>query len=562
MASTFPIQYATGKPSGEVGAVRANINVDTGVGAIGAGLQQLGAAFGEIGVKAKKAQDAMRLSVINREHDDLANFYSDAIGNTKKPEDAEKLIEEYKTKAGSLADKDNGEVQNAYTIGFNKSVGSSEMALRKMATAGWAKDAKGQYDFALERSIDAGNEKEGYVILQKALITEVISQPEYDYRVANMPTDIQFAQSRKLIATNPAAAEQNLSAMDPKKLSARQLDKRDSLLVLAQKTAKVNSESFTNSLADGMIKADQKKDMTPIELRVAAEDFRKQIVTSNLDGTDKMRLLKSVTTWEKDEGSINYSAINSLNQRIDQYIQSGVADQTLQADINAAKLDGSFGSRTGIVSRDSANMMKRLDAAEYKTAYSATGDIRAKLKADVKENPNSEEAIYLFDKDLREEFSAKPVNDAQAVQYAQVRASYYKNMSKKQAGELINIRASGRELIPWKELPRTQQEKDMFALLKPEVGFNKEVGWFTKTKTEIVNGWTKGDIIKAQEIWGKNERVTDEMIKQFGDYLDTENNPRFVAGDKEPIVLNDAQRSALPKGTIYMDKNGQRRRKP
>lgn len=316
---------------------------------------------------------------------------------------------------------------------------------------------------------------------------------------------------------------------------------------------------FGNELHDSFIEADSRP-LTSAELRSTADDFRTS-VTENalLDGTTKTKMLKAIKTWEKDEGSINYPVINSLNQRIDQFVQSGVKDITLRQDIQKAKFDGSFGSRKGIVNRDSAIMLKRLDGAEYRTNYASTGIVRAEFKQAVKDKLNADELMYLFDKDLREEFAAKELNEAQSFQFAQTRATWYKNLSRQQTKELVGIRAEGKDLIPWMNASRADQERDLFVLdrLKPR--------WWQLSGTEIQDGWTKGDALKAQEIWGDNNTVTDKMIKEFGDYLAEKGKPRFTAGSRLPVVTDDAKGNAtfknLPSGAVFQDSEGNKHRK-
>ena len=318
--------------------------------------------------------------------------------------------------------------------------------------------------------------------------------------------------------------------------------------------------AFTNELNDMFIKADE-SNMSSIQLRQQANDFR-ELVKANplLDGAAKTSLLKAVKTWEKDEGSINYSVINSLNQRIDQYIQSGVVDVTLKEDIVKAKLDGSFGSRKGVVSRDSMAMIKRLDAAEYKTNYTATAGIRAKFKDDVSRYPNAEEMEYLFDKDVREELSTKEMNDAEAILFTKTRATWYRNLSEKQAGELTGIRATGKGVVPWSELPRSEQERDLHLL------YSVDVPRWMLGKTELKYGWAKKDIQKAQEIWKGESTVTNEMIKEFSDYLTTEGRVHFKAGEKMIIIpsgeAGNAQYEMLPSKTVFYDSNGKKWTKP
>ena len=327
----------------------------------------------------------------------------------------------------------------------------------------------------------------------------------------------------------------------------------------AKATSLLYIKDMENDLHSSFVQADS-KEMSPEELKTTADEFRDQVRGSKIPGKDKTRLLKAIRTWEKDEGSKDYTVINSLNQRIDQYIQSGVTDITLQDDIVRAKLSGAFGSRQGVVSRESSAMLKRLDAAEFKTNYNATLPVRAQFKQDVKYKLNSQELLFLYDKAVREKITAnKDMNEAQSFNFAQVTAMQYSKLSQERAEELVGVRAEGKTLIPWVELPRAEQERDLLVLS------GLDTSWWQSKGKEVKYGWTVDDVNKAEDIWEGKSEVTGAMIKEFGDYLTKKNKGHFKAGSRLPVITDDASGDAafdkLRSGAIFKDAEGNIHRK-
>ena len=571
-------------------SVRANIDVRTGEGAVGAAIGQGGVALTRQAIQKEKVKAEQRRrieekrrqmqdansAVVAKKLRDTANTEFETFKLTNPQETWEDFRAKQATDVGTQVSELDFSPDAAETQGL-KSEAYAEVETAKALSAATRQlrtDTIAAQSEAMTDAFRSGNDVDIAESTRRfadnganmgkdraEVLSDIKAAKEAGEKLAVQDAVEHF---ENFIARNPVDAVAEIKRLqgfkdhgegaDATILSDKELA---DLLDLAEgRVDEIKDEvviETENALYDSFIKADE-IDMDSVELRQTANTMRQGVKdNSALSGKEKNKQLKNIKTWEKDEGSINYNVINSLNQRIDQFIQSGVADQTLDQDIKNAQLDGSFGSRKGIVSRDSKAMLNRLDSAEYKTTYAATASIRADFKNSVRRQTNAEELMYLFDKDIREELSQKDLNDAQAFQFAQTRASMYKGLSPEQTSELIGVRAAGQDVVPWADTARKEQERDLFILS------DKAIPFFARTETEVFDGWTKGDIKKAQEIWEGQDEVTDGMIKEFGDYLNSKEKTRFEAGSKLPRVTDDASYNKLPSGTVYMDPNGNKR---
>ena len=402
-------------------------------------------------------------------------------------------------------------------------------------------------------------------------------EKEAELRIIESDKKAETLRSRKKINQDPTREREFLSGLLQRMNEGKKVEfplneiETKQLIDEAKQAEKQLIITVENDLHESFIDADA-TDMTPAQLKETADAMRSRIENDeSLQGKDKTRLKKAIKTWERDEGSMNFSVINSLNQRIDQFIQSGVTDVTLEQDIVDAKLDGSFGSREGAVTRDSGNMLKRLNAAEFKTNFTATAGVRASFgkSRKIRQNPNAAQLEYLLSKDIREELTTNDLNDAQSVVYAQTRANMYESLTEEQVDNLVGARVEGKGVKTWLDLPRDDQERDILSM--QGVDSSVFTGSLTsrnlvgrRKDTVIYKGWTLGDVKEAKKIFGDNEEVSDKMIKEFGTYLSKKEKARFEISDKLQIIqsLDDKAYEALPPGTVFQNEFGKPFQKP
>ena len=540
----FPIQYTEASPSGRAASPRANIDVSTGEGAVGAAAAGLGGTIMDLGIKwdLKEANtqfseykrkveldDAARKIEIDSELDQSkhdAIFQSHAETHRgflpKNKRAMEAAVIWNNQRAGEQAEilnagkklrvEDNFEAEVFKNITVVSTTGSPSIY------ANTAQMLKRGY------IIDSNNPDEQGRPLDKTVYNKLKTSLDVAFATGQVNTLIQggkYDEAEALIGKSNLTTDQKIALSNDIKHFKSAIE-----------------DSFANHLHDSFIEADS-GDLSTQDARAKADALRNE-VTGNpqLDGVTKTRMLNAIRTWEKDEGSINFAVINSLNQRIDQFIQSGVADLTLKQDIVNAKLDGSFGSRKGMISRGSAAMQKRLEAAEYKVNYASVISVKADLKTDLRRSNLSEEqaqqVLFLFDKDMRELLSSdkgKGMNDAEVMLMAQQKANAYRNTTKKEVEGLIGQKAEGQQIVMWSEQSRKQQETDILRLTKVDTS-----GWwfFEKPKkAKVFEGWTIEDVKKAKSLMKGKGQVDDTVIQEFSRYLAKKEKGQFKAVERE-----------------------------
>ena len=153
----FPIEYSQSDIGAAGGGVRSSLSVDTGHRQIAQAVSGLGEAVDERNEKIKLGQNAMRMSVLERDYDELTSDYERQLSEITDEEEANKLMADYETQIYTLTGKDNPEVQAAFEISMNEKIGEQTDVFKEIGKAARAKDAVDQYKFSYGRAIDAGN---------------------------------------------------------------------------------------------------------------------------------------------------------------------------------------------------------------------------------------------------------------------------------------------------------------------------------------------------------------------------------------------------------------------
>jgi Tfp pilus assembly major pilin PilA len=241
----FDIDYNQRVP-GVVQGPRANTNVDTGAGEIGRAVAGFGGALFEVGQKIQVAQDAMELSILNRQGEEMDVATEQQLMKITDADEAQKYMQDYEQKRASIAAKANSRVQNAYQINYNNSTWYRQRRFASVNLQARAKDAEDKGRYAYETAINAGSELEARKINQLRLATGTIGKSEFDSLEASLPVDIKFAQAGKLLATNPVEADRMMS--DPEFLKTLNADQTKQALNLqydARKRTKSDIEDYS-----------------------------------------------------------------------------------------------------------------------------------------------------------------------------------------------------------------------------------------------------------------------------------------------------------------------------
>jgi len=97
MAGEFPVQFSQRTISGQAGAVRANLDVDTGSQMIGRAASQLGGTIFDLGMKIQETRNKVDLSTKQREVDEKSNALLVTLETTYDKETRDKLISQWES---------------------------------------------------------------------------------------------------------------------------------------------------------------------------------------------------------------------------------------------------------------------------------------------------------------------------------------------------------------------------------------------------------------------------------------------------------------------------------
>jgi len=97
MTSEFPVQFSQRTISGQAGAVRANLDVDTGSQMIGRAASQLGGTIFDLGMKIQETRNKVDLSTKQREVDEKSNALLVTLETTYDKETRDKLVSQWES---------------------------------------------------------------------------------------------------------------------------------------------------------------------------------------------------------------------------------------------------------------------------------------------------------------------------------------------------------------------------------------------------------------------------------------------------------------------------------
>lgn len=459
--ANFPIGYSTATPSGKGQNVPWNINVSTGAEYIAQGVEKLGGAMFEVGQKIQKAQDAMQLSDLNRQRNELTLTTSEELKKITDKDTGDKVIADYEVKSLALANKANNRVQFAYNENYNNSIIQRRTELQGVALHSRAKDARSQFDFQYADLLSKGKSFEAQKILETALATEIIEQPEYKARAASMPNDMSLSQAWRAVGNGNLQLAQSLTK-DLKGLTEPQFKIKEQIDSLVNREMSFLITKFEDNLCGEENKIDQKKDVSPQEVVNATKEMETEIYQSNLPEKDKMRLHKQLMSWSKGEGEIDYARMNFLNEELDRAYRTGIVDPTIKDRINSAKLDNSFGPRGKGGERIYGNLMRRFENITLDSRITAVSEIVSEFR---RENADEPTLVFLFEQAKNQWFLDNPEADIKDA-FVKVRElkAVYENLSPEQFEQMIKTK--GVAPIPEKPLPVIKTKKEYKALPK------------------------------------------------------------------------------------------------
>ena len=264
-------------------------------------------------------------------------------------------------------------------------------------------------------------------------------------RVKQLVFDKQFNRAETFL-------EKHQSIFDDKGVYLQRLIRtaRDA----ATRDAKQAEVAFENYINNNMIELDN-KELPEGELLKAKEKLEDEVEASGFPGRLKMRLLKSIRSWYRGEGDIDYDLLNALNERVDRVLQLGIADSTLQEDILHAKTAGKFGRRQSQANTKYQTMSRRLRQAKISRNWNAIAGTMQAFKKRVGIRSDAQQRIFMYTDDIRTALAENPTwTPAQALQYAEEQAVVHRKKKKPAVAEQFEAM----------QLPLVRNQKDYNAL--------------------------------------------------------------------------------------------------
>jgi len=299
MGGKFPIRYTDATTSGQAPSVRANLDVSTGQEAIGRAVSGFGGAIFDEGLKVQGQQDAMALSELNRQDDELAAITASELDKVTDEETQNKLIEEYELKSKALAEKNNSRVQFAFTKNLNNTIGSRKAAFVEKGLVSRKKDADSKYRFELQQAYESGDMGKVYKIVSLAEGTGIIGQAEHDAVIKDAEGNSKLAMAeRKLLSGDSNASLSDLNAMDVSKLSVQQLEQRAKLIDTASRQSKQNSDAAEVQV---LFDLNANRGKSDVEKMVLGKQYIDQLKTSGISPERAGAMIDRIEKWQTSE---------------------------------------------------------------------------------------------------------------------------------------------------------------------------------------------------------------------------------------------------------------------
>ena len=548
------IEYANVEPRAE--HLRVGVTpVNNGSEAFARGVERLAQGFEAVG----KAQMVNDFATKKRQYDQMTFDYHTKYVQTGDEGQRQQLVQKWSADADKILSTDNpfmrGEL-NRYKGEVlqrdGETFATTELAIKHRNDD----DAfKANLQSAYEKGDVYGTDNGAVKLIHQRQMMNRLSPAEAEKMITDAPYTANIVQANKAIYENPEAAQEFLKPENFQGADLEMQKQRAEMQSLANEQLNHLGVRFDNNINEQMNKIDQQKDLSELDLQKNAADLDAQIDASNIGGKRKMQLHKEVRSWVKDEGNMDFERIRSLEDRIERVKAYGVNDPELVPDINRARLEGALGSRKEGSGKEANRMIKLATAAKTNISIAATRGTQEQFAKDVKNNANNLELEHLLHKDIMDALDEHPEwNDTQAMTFAAQRARVYQDLAEDKSHQLIEMRQQGQKYIGWQELPQESQKKDLEALK------NLKVPTFMRGKTSLSGDWTKADVQKAQEIIGDAKEITPDMTKKFSDYLTEQGKAQFQKTNM-PTVTTKEQFDALPAGSYYINRQGQRAQK-
>ena len=151
--------------------------------------------------------------------------------------------------------------------------------------------------------------------------------------------------------------------------------------------------AFENNINSELVKIDNTPNLSQLDFDNHASLLKNSILSSNILGTKKKKMLSDLENWRRGTNEIDYAKVLSLNQEMDAAQRSGIVDPTIQTRIMQASLEGAFGGRNKGGQRTYGDMIRRFEKLQFDERIQAVSSVVRDFERGNADDPR---LIFLF----------------------------------------------------------------------------------------------------------------------------------------------------------------------
>lgn len=402
----FPIERARQKlgftPST---AVRADIDVRTGEGAVGAAIGQALITGTELYIRKKKMDDALvrdeAIQIRKSAELEIELFREQNADTRLWSKQAEEVLEKVTNKISGLgASREMTQINNLETLNWRSQKGTAflidEVKQKK-------EDTKTvMVDEIIEAYRLADPEKIHRANKNFDSNSKGIFSPDEARIIKRNATTVGFKgyfkdragrNAEGTIATlnKEIKARESGNGKIPEEVMTNS-ELRESIGV-AQNIMKESVVAFENNLNNELIRIDNTPNLSQNDFDLQSELLKNTVLTANIPGTQKRKVLADLEKWRRGTNEIDYAKVLSLNQEMDAAQRSGIVDPTIGDRIVRASLEGAFGGRNKGGQKTYGDMIRRFEKLQFDERVQAIMPI---VRTFERENADDPRLIFVF----------------------------------------------------------------------------------------------------------------------------------------------------------------------
>ena len=289
--ASFEIQRTQATPSGRVGAVPMNINVDTGADAVGQAFASLGNRIYELQANKQNAENAIKKSELRLQYQTRTSEALRELETTFNADEQQEIIGRYQSDITALG-TGIPDVDQDFTEYRNNTLAGNLDAFERTVHKNQIISLNDQFDINYQKTLETGSRQTASDLIDNMVQAGAISPERAEAMKGEWSGDMRLTRAKKMIETGDPNeiynAETVLTFMsdqatnNPGEFTAKQMNVLDNLKTQLDATKnRKNSE----------LREQQDKDMWEGYNRIGTPEFTSEYLDStSLDTPSKIRL--------------------------------------------------------------------------------------------------------------------------------------------------------------------------------------------------------------------------------------------------------------------------------